>query len=293
MFNVARHLERAGLGVAVLTGYEAAQVYDGPPVVVAPIGPNDWSIVGDKVRRYDPDVIVTHHIYARWFADQLAATGRPIVQLVLNGERLPCADHAVYISDHVRRRDPTARPSDVTITPPAFADVVADTHGDAIGFIKPLPHKGVELVAALAYRMRDKRFVVLRGEWQTLENVTRLRRRQNVTLMEPVADIRDFWRLVRLVLIPSVSEDAGTVAQEATLNRVPAIASNVDGLAETAAGGVLLDPYDIAGWEATIRALDDQVAYQRVVDRQLVHLAAYDHVGRLDRLAAHIEWLAY
>lgn len=294
IFNVARHLHRAGLDVTALTGYAPAQPFDGPSVTVAAIGVRGDHDAGANVIRSHidagaPDVIVTHHHYASEFEDVLAGCGRPVVQIVLNGQRHPWAAHAVYISEWVRGQLGDAHPGDVTITPPAFADVVADTHGDAIGFIKPLPHKGIDLVYRIAKRMPGRRFIVLRGEWQTLEVI---HARRNITFMQPVADMRDFYRHVRLMLVPSTSEDAGTVAQEAALNGLPVIVSNVGGLAETGAGGVLLQPDDLDGWVATIRALDDPVAYQRVADRQLAHLDAYDHAGRLDQLTARITELA-
>lgn len=290
IFNVARHLTRS-MHVEALTGYEQAQRFDGPTIWQEDI-PADGEgerIIRAYIADVRPDVIVTHHYYASVFAELLAGCGIPIVQIVLNGQRYPWAAHAVYISEWVRDQLGDARPGDQVMTPPAFADVIADTHGDSIGFIKPLPHKGVDLVYRIAKAMPGRRFLILRGEWQDLETIRHLR---NVRFVEPVEDMRDFYRQVRLMLAPSTSEDAGTVAQEATLNGLPCIASAVGGLAETGAGGVLLQPGDLDGWVATIRALDDPTVYERVVERQHRFLASYDHAGRLDALAARIEELA-
>lgn len=286
-FNLARHLHQHE-PVHVLTGYEAAQRFDGPPVESAPIDldATGWERVAKAVERERPRVILTHHLYAHTFAAQLAACGLPVVQVVLNGHRLPSAALAVYISEWIRAQAGDAKAGDMVITPPAFAaDVVADSHGDAIGFVKPIPHKGVDLVYRLAKALPDHRFVILRGEWQTLEVIRHL---PNVEFMEPVVDIRDFYRQVRLVLVPSTSEDAGTIAQEAALNGLPCLVSNVGGLAETGAGGVLLPPRDLTAWVDAILALDDPAAYQRVADRQREHLVATDHAGSLDRLASAI-----
>lgn len=296
VFNVARHLALWGHDVGALTGYEAAQQFDGPPVAHAPLGVGPDHAAGAAllarfVDGFRPQVVLTHHFYAREFAGELAATGLPVVQLVLNGQRLPFARLAVFISEYVRRQT-DSRPTDLTITPPAFPDVVADTHGDAIGFIKPIQHKGVELVYRLARRLPRRRFVVLRGEWQDLELIEHL---PNVRFVGPLNDVREFYAMCRLVLMPSLSEDAGTVAQEATLNGLPCLSSAAGGLAETNGGGVLLPvrgPFVLQEWAAAIRELDDPATYARVVDRQQAHLAAADHHSKLDALAERVAALA-
>lgn len=299
MSNLARDFAYRGWTVSVLTGYEAADVlpmvsYTGGSMYVKarPIGDGDgdpgWDPVAEMIEAFRPDVIVTHHHYARLFEWELAGLQIPVVQVVLNGQRLPVAAHAVYITDYVRSLDPTARDTDQTIWPWATSDVVAREHGDAIGFIKPIPHKGADLFWAIAEAMPDRRFVCLRGEWQTLETIRPMR---NVELMEPVADIREFWAKVRLVLVPSLSEDAGTVAQEATLNGVPCISSNVGGLRETN-GGIQEDPTAIAAWMQAIREMDDPNSYEFVVAAQRSHYSAHDHPARLDALAATIRGLA-
>lgn len=290
VFNIARHLYRAGLTVRALTGYEHARQFDGPPVHAFAIGDGEgdpgWSVVADALGSFDPDVVVTHHHYAFIFEQELAALGLPIVQVVLNGRRLPDAALAVYISEWVASQTGDRRPGDMTITPPAFADVVAESHGDAIGFVKPYPHKGVDLVYAIAEELADRQFVILRGEWPDLEAV-RLDL-SNVEHLAPVDDVRDFYARCRLVLMPSRSEDAGTVAQEATVNGLPCISSDVGGLVETNAGGIRLDPYDLGRWIDTIRKLDHPQIYESTVERQQRALAKYDHAARFDELAARI-----
>ncbi len=175
------------------------------------------------------------------------------------------------------------------MTPPAFDDVVAATHGDAIGFIKPIPHKGVRMVYDIARAMPERQFVILRGEWQDLEVIERL---PNVEFMEPVADIREFYARVRLVLMPSLSEDAGTVAQECALNGIPCLSNNVGGLNETN-GGLLFAPAEPVGaWTRFIGYLDDPASYEAVVSSQRAHLATLDHAGSLDLLAQRIKALS-
>lgn len=290
MFNLARDLMRRGEDVHVLTGYEAAREFDGPQFTCLPIGVFDtqaegWAMVAGFVAAAKPELIVTHHLYAHQFGRQLIELGIPLVHVVLNGQRLPGAALAVYISEWVRERA-EAQPRDLLITPPAFDDVVAAEHGDAIGFVKPIKHKGVELVYDIAALLPHRQFLVLRGEWQDLEDIRAL---PNVEFMEPVDDIRDFYARCELVLMPSLSEDAGTVAQEAAMNDIPCISSDVDGLAETNGGGLQLTPVDPHEWAAAIeRLLGNVAAYEAVVASQRRHLTSLGHGARLDLFAERI-----
>lgn len=291
MFNLARDLCRRGHDVLALTGYEYPLAYDGPRIVRADISldADGWALIASTIAEHQPDVILTHHLYADLFAPELAATGIPIVRLHYHGPRPEGAALVVHISEHVAR-EAGAMGYDLVIPPPVFDDVVADTHGDAIGFVKPLPHKGAELVWSVAKRMPGRRFVVLRGEWQTLETIPR-RLPRNVELLEPVVHMADFWRRVRLVLMPSLSEDAGTVAQEATANGLPCISSSVGGLSQTNAGGIQLEPgvQHARAWCSAIRYLDDPAHYRDVVRSQREHLP--DWPALLDEFAVRLEAL--
>lgn len=293
-FGLARYLLRDGLDVHVLTGYENAQRFDGPPVYgceigIGPTHDDGWAQIAAQIAAWEPDVILTHHLYAYEFAGELEASGIPVVQVVLNNARLGWVAFAVHITEHVRSLASGWWAEDMTIRPPAFDDVAASGHGGAIGFIKPIPHKGVDMVYAIAEQMPDRQFVILRGEWIDLEVI---RPMANVEFMDPVDDIRDFYARCRLMLMPSRSEDAGTVAQEATVNGLPCISSNVGGLPETNGGGILLDPYDLGAWLTSIRALDDPEVYGQIVARQEAYHARLGTDAALAEFARRIRALA-
>jgi glycosyltransferase involved in cell wall biosynthesis len=293
MFNLSRELLRAGHDVRVLTGYEYPQEFDGPPVASRPIGVFDdrdsgAAIVCNVLDKFKPDVVITHHLYAFQFEPEIVRSGVPFVQLVLNTRRLDSAAMAVYISRFVAHSTDDMRRGDMIITPPAYDDVIAETHGDAIGFIKPIEHKGVELVYDIARRMPDRQFVILRGEWQTLELIEQL---PNITFLEPVDDIRDFYRLCRIVLMPSISEDAGTVAQECALNRIPCVSSNVGGLHETNAGGIRIAQREPDRWVRAIMSLDRPQRYEHIVQLQTAHLTNTHQEARMSEFVARIERL--
>ena len=293
MFNIARDLDRRPeFDVRVLTSYELAAQMDGPPVEFREVGVFTRRAEGAAVIRdaltsstFRPDVVIVHHLFAYEFDEVLRRSRLPIVQIVLNTRRLAHARLAVYISDHVRAAVPSlGRRGDMTMIPPAFDDVVPDVavdpcHRPYVGFIKPIEHKGVSLVYDIARHFPGpQRFLILRGEWQTLELIEDL---PNVEFMEPVDEISEFYAACRIVLMPSVSEDAGTVAQECALNGIPCISSNVGGLPQTNAGGIRLTSRDPAEWIRAILSLGDQPRYDDVVDRQR---AAYDETRRDDQM---------
>lgn len=303
MFNLARDLMRRGEDVHVLTGYHPAQQFDGPAFDVLEIPENATGgrRLRDAIRDASPDVVITHHYWALSFEVVISNAARdvaaPIVQVVLNGRRIVFASHAVYISNFVREatdRGATppvtrSRPNDQVIYPLAFPDVVAPTHADAIGFIKPIHHKGVDLFYAIAEAMPDRRFVVLRGEWQDIEVIREL---PNVEFMEPVADIRDFYSRVRMVLVPSLSEDAGTIAQECTLNEIVCMSSNVGGLQETNAGGLrVINNDNLLSWVHSINTIMDDSDVYRAIVTAMQRLNPTTQTDELDVFAERIRKL--
>lgn len=291
VFNVARELRKRGHEIGVFTSYAARQTFDSIEPVWADIGVNDRRAEGakvllDHIHRVKPDAILTHHFFAYTFEREIFDLPLPVVQIVHNGRRLPGAALAVFNSEWTASQPGSGRrPEDLVILPPAYSDIiVARAPGaDRIGFVKPIPHKGVELVYALAKRMPDRKFLVLRGEWQTLEIIEQI---PNVEFVGPVDDVRDFYRECRVVLMPSLTEDAGTIPQECALNGIPCVSTNVQGLNETNGGGIRREPNHVGQWMAAIESLDDPAFYAATVDRQIEHLARFAWDAKFDALDA-------
>jgi glycosyltransferase involved in cell wall biosynthesis len=225
---------------------------------------------------------VMHQFFASQFAQEARESGIPCVQIVHNGDRHQFVKLAIFNSDYTRKRS-NAEPGDVTLLPPAYPDCIAETHGDKIGFIKPLPHKGVDLVYRLAELLPDRRFLILQGEWYTLEIIRN--DLPNVTFLQPVDDIREFYSQCRIILMPSLSEDAGTVPQEAAMNGLPCISSNVGGLPETNPGGILLQPDDASEWVRQIELLDDGEYYAAIAAHQKARLGGFHWQEKIDRIS--------
>jgi glycosyltransferase involved in cell wall biosynthesis len=313
IFNVADQLRQRGADVHVLTSYfkfaegwagtyQPAKVLeferDGMRIHFYPIGVRSqgeqahvegWRVIERLIGELRPDIVLTHHVFAREFDEELSEVEH-VVQVVHNGPRLPWAALAVYNSDWTRERA-GAKPHDVTIIPPAFEEVAALSHESALGFVKPIEHKGVDFIYRLVEAMPERQFVILRGEWQTLEDI---RPRANITFMDPVMDVRDFYGRCRVMLMPSLSEDAGTIPQEAAVNGLPCISSAVMGLNETNAAGIRLKVgvAEMWTWVEEIRKLDDPAYYATVADRQREGLAAFRWTEKFDALSERMkEWL--
>ncbi|MDB5313202.1 MAG: hypothetical protein JWO38_7404 [Gemmataceae bacterium] len=198
-------------------------------------------------------------------------------------------DAVVVPSEFSRTHHRAALGLEAVALPPVIdtGRVAVDRPGDGtdLTFVNPEPAKGVVWFARLAEVLgRDRPDVpllVVEGRGRTdwlgrcgvdLSGVTSFRRLANTP------DPRRFYRLARVVLVPSVGpESFGRVAAEAMLNGIPVVASDRGALPEVVgAGGVCLplpagDTPDarsvppageLTPWvDAVLRLWDDPVAY--------------------------------
>ena len=295
--NLTLALQERGAEVLVLTSYgkmlgfehgPAASFSGGIPVHFLNIGcrannrhEQGCDCIRNFVAEHKPDIILTHQFFPDEFREELPTLGIPIVQIVHASPRWPYVKFAIYNSEYTRKRH-TISDKDMVIHPPAFEDCVASFHGKAIGFIKPVSHKGVDLVYKIAEKLPHRHFVVLRGEWWHFDKLSDL---PNVEYIAPVDNMRDFYRRCQLMLVPSTVEDAGTVPQEATLNGIPCISTGAGGLVETNAGGLIIPEHDLDGWLFQIEnLLKIPTAYSAVVERQRAHLQTFNWKNKFDKL---------
>jgi glycosyltransferase involved in cell wall biosynthesis len=158
-------------------------------------------------------------------------------------------------------------------------------------FVNPAPHKGMMFFARLADEVSRQRpdipFLVVdsHGTCQemlraALKEGVDLHARENIMLAEKVAHPKDFLRVTRAALVPSLwNEPSGRVAEEALLAGIPALVSNRGGLPETVGdGGIVLaipdaikplplrlpPPEAVRPWvEAILRLADDEAYYKK------------------------------
>ena len=181
------------------------------------------------------------------------------------------ADRPRWTGD--RRPDP-ARPRDRRI---ARAQILT--------FINPQPDKGVSVFARIALELGARRpdipILVVEGR-ATSDTLAALpvdlSALTNLSRMANTPDPRDFYRVSRAVLMPSLwRESLGRVAIEAMANGIPVLASDRGALPETLGDAgfvftipdrctpgslVIPTPHEVAPWVATIERLWDDPEFE-------------------------------
>jgi glycosyltransferase involved in cell wall biosynthesis len=113
--------------------------------------------------------------------------------------------------------------------------------GRYVTFVNPQPHKGVFVFARIAHKLGKLRpdipFLVVEGRggagWLRQTGLD-LEQSGNVFVMPNTADPREFYRVSKLILMPSLwNESFARVPVEAMINGIPVLASNRGGLPET------------------------------------------------------------
>ncbi|MFI5454315.1 MAG: glycosyltransferase [Isosphaerales bacterium] len=180
-----------------------------------------------------------------------------------------------------------------------------------VTFVNPQLLKGAAVVARIASELGRRRpevpFLIVDGragadDMGKLE--LDLSDLENLNRMANTPDPRDFYRVSRIMLVPSLIENAALVAREALANRIPVLASDRGGLPETLgdAGFVFTLPdrlftpgnlavptaREVAAWVATIERLWDDPAFE-ARHRALAKAEAERWDG--DRLAEQYEKL--
>lgn len=153
-------------------------------------------------------------------------------------------------------------------------------------FVNPQPVKGVTVFARIALELGKRRpdipLLVVEGRGQT-DWLSRLpvdlSELENLHVMANTPDARDFYRVTRVMLMPSLwNESFGRVAAESSINGIPVLASNRGALPELLAeSGFLFEipsrytpktaacptAEEIAPWiEKIIRLWDDEEFYE-------------------------------
>ncbi|MFI6496647.1 glycosyltransferase [Nonomuraea typhae] len=129
----------------------------------------------------------------------------------------------------------------------------ASTEGDLL-MVNPVPAKGAELVHHLAELLPDRHFTLVEGWWNTAQQFAH---HPNVTYLPRTYDMDPVFSSHRLLLVPSVVEDAfPRVIIEAGLAGLPAIGSRRGGIPEAIGDPRLLAPHDDHGaWTSLIHVL--------------------------------------
>jgi ankyrin repeat protein len=103
-----------------------------------------------------------------------------------------------------------------------------------VSCVSPCPEKGLSILAKLAELMPEVPFLVVKtAAWTKPWHEQLLKRFTNVRLQTATESVDDFLSLTRVLLVPSVGQEAfGLLALEAQLRGIPVLSTNTCGLAE-------------------------------------------------------------
>ncbi|MDT7785356.1 MAG: hypothetical protein QOF58_3775 [Pseudonocardiales bacterium] len=153
-----------------------------------------------------------------------------------------------------------------------------------ITLINPVVQKGGSLFRDLAALCPDRAFRAIRG-WRQDGPVKPDYVEMpfpNVSVDGPFADMREVYATTRLLLVPSVWEEAfGRVVVEAMINGIPVIASDKGALPWLVGdAGTVVASDSAEDWKKVIEAYDDAETYQAASERGLERAAEF-HPDRL------------
>lgn len=277
----------ASLGVTgVERSGEVTTVQCGYPVRVLPDFPR---ALRETIDTFGPDVVWTQLDGVDSIARVAQSAGRRVVVFLRDAEDPPellrtlaamgCGfiSNSRFMADRVRRI--TGKPAGV-IYPSLETDfgVQGDPKG-CVTMINPHQVKGVETFLEVARRLPDERFLLVESWPLSAQALAELQERlaplPNVEFSHRVPDVAAIYRRTRLLLAPSVWEEAfGRVAIEAQSCGIPVIASRRGGLPESVGdGGLSIDKYlDPDVWVRAILSLTgDSARYEELAARARKH----------------------
>lgn len=184
---------------------------------------------------------------------------------------------------------------------PLYGTAPFPDYGGGEGFvtlINPCAIKGIAIFLALARQMPEVSFAAVPTWGTTPEDKAALAALPNVTLLEPQEDVDRIYAKTRVLLMPSLWQEAfGVTAVEAMLRGIPVLASGVGGLPEAKLGTDLVLPVNpierytdrLDGNEVTVPEVPEQDAgpWREALSRLLSDSGFYARQSKEAREAAH------
>lgn len=249
-----------------------------------------------QIARWKADVIVSHHDHASLTIRKAKTIGARSVflthnQMDLNKRPLQLRpDLVIHNSEWVRESLQRfgEQSQEFVFHPP----LTPDRHrvpaiGNKVTLCNLNEDKGANLFYELAAKLPDTEFLgVVGGHGKQV-----IRRAPNVTIHPHTPDMREVWSQTRVLLMPSIYESYGLVAQEAGLNGIPTIAHPTPGLRENLGKhGLFAHRETPHEWIQQLRALEDPETFQRASAHAQVQAAEAMDATRAS-LKTWVEWI--
>lgn len=220
-----------------------------------------------------PDVIITHLGYTSHTLPLAYMARRPSVHFVHNDSVYQSVTSAkecniVYNSQWIADKLAYRWPS-MVFTPYCDYDHITSGSDDKsqrkyITLMNLNENKGGRIFEEIARQMPDRKFLAVKGAYdpQIIPNLP------NVTVIENQRDVREVYKLSRLVLMPSKYESWGLCATEAMACGIPVICTQTPGLFEncSTAGNYIADRDNIESWIHKINLFDNEEFYNTCAD---------------------------
>ncbi len=157
---------------------------------------------------------------------------------------------------------------------------IKDHNREYISMLHPYSHKGVDLFLEIARKMPSRKFLLLGGTGKEYRDKKPIFNSiPNLTLLPFQPDVRPIYARSRLVLVPSIWEEAfSRVIVEALASDVPVIAFDRGGMTEAggkAAQYIQFNPNSVDDWISAIESLDDPDRYNQCLINSRIHIEEY------------------
>ena len=263
--NINRYLVSQGHDVKILlhqaNQYKITEMYNYEGVDVFP--PDEYII--DRLFTW-ADVVISHLDYNKWTTHTCQKYNKPFIHIVHNDTPYPSVKDSpipvkvIYNSEWCK----TSLNYDWQniVFPPPIDEWVKtnDTERKYITLINLNQNKGSRYFYSIAKKLPQYQFLGVKGSYdnQHIENLP------NVKILPNTPDIREVYKMTKILLVPSHYESWGMVAGEGMLNGIPVIYNPTPGLLENVGqGGICINRQDTQKWCDEINKLMTDAVYYK------------------------------
>jgi glycosyltransferase involved in cell wall biosynthesis len=275
-----RGLVAAGHSVHVVTtGRQTGRVRTEDGIKVWPLG--NWR---SAIHQERPQLLITHHgdrraalvVRQLWRVPQLL-----MVHGMSTNQDLGSPALAWFPSQACRDHYAGYGGPAIVVPPPVNPALYGTAPGSTVTLNGATAAKGADVVAQVAARMPDTRFLVVKTVGRVPARMPR-----NVELVDRT-DPRAVYARTRVLVMPSTVESYGRAGVEAMLSGIPVLASPLPGLREALGdAATYIGREDIDRWVAELRRLSDADAYAEASARARAHAGGLDWAGTLREFEA-------
>ena len=287
--NINRYLKSQGHDIKILlhqaNQYKIKEMYDYEGVDVFP--PDEY--ITEHLFTW-ADIVISHLDYNKWTTHTCEKYGKSFVHIVHNDTPYPSVIDSpipvkvIYNSEWCKKSLNYNWPS--IVFPPPIDDWVktdADKR-EYITLINLNQNKGSKYFYSLVKRLPQYKFLGVRGSYD-MQNIQEY---PNLRIIPNTPDIREVYKLTKILLVPSHYESWGMVAGEGLVNGIPVIYNPTPGLTENVAdAGIPIQRQEIHHWVDQInRLMTDKAYYQKWSKKALKR--AEDHIPKWKELEEFI-----